>query len=113
MTATTVSFREAAEGYAVSFMFNRKVVEAVKATVPPGSRRWVPAQKHWLVDLWWADELAEVLRDAGYKVIGFEVQRQLTDWATSLFQAVGEDRAPAVHRVLTTVLTARATCFPV
>lgn len=54
--------------------------------------------------MWWAAELAEVLADAGYRVIGFEVQRGYDDWAVSLFQAVGEDRAPAVHRALSTVL---------
>jgi hypothetical protein len=103
MTAT-VQFREAADHYKVSFRYNPRLVEAIKATVPPGSRRWVPQQKHWLVDLWAAPELAEVLRAAGYRVIGLQVHRQLTDWATSLFQAVGEDRAPAVHRALSTVL---------
>jgi hypothetical protein len=104
MTAATVQFRQTEDHYAVSFRYNPALVEAVKNVVPPASRRWLPAQKHWLVDLFWADELAEVLREAGYKVIGFEVHQQLTAWAVSLFQAVGEDRAPAVHRALTTVL---------
>jgi hypothetical protein len=102
---TTVQFRETPEGqYAVSFHYNRGLVEAVKATVPPASRRWVPAQKHWLVDLGWADELVEVLTDAGYRVIGFQLQRDYDDWAVSLFQAVGADRAASVHHALSVVL---------
>ena len=88
MTAT-VAFRETADHYQVSFRYNPRLVEAIKATVPPGSRRWVPQQKHWLVDLWAAPELAEVLRDAGYRVIGLQVHRDLTDWAVGLLTAMG------------------------
>jgi hypothetical protein len=101
---TTVQFAPHPAGYAVSFRYHPALVEAVKATVPPASRRWVPAQKRWLVDLGWADELAEVLTDAGHRVIGFELQRGYDNWAIGLFAAVGEDRAPAVHRALSAVL---------
>ena len=101
---TTVAFRETEGRYAVSFRYSPTLVEAIKSTVPPASRRWSRAQKCWYVDMWWAPELAEVLRDAGYRVIGFELQRDYDDWATSLFKAVGEDRARAVHRALSAVL---------
>jgi hypothetical protein len=103
MTAT-VQFREAPEGYRVSFHYSRGLVDMIKTTVPPSARRWVPQHKHWVVAESWAPELAEVLRDAGCKVIGLQVQNAYTEWAVSLFQAVGEDRAPAVHRALSSVL---------
>lgn len=80
------------------------MVDAIKSTVPPGSRRWVPQHKHWTVSPLWADELAEVLRQSGCRVIGLQVQQQLDERAVSLFQAVGPDRVPAVHRALSGVL---------
>jgi hypothetical protein len=44
---TTVAFRQAEDDrYAVSFRYSPALVEAIKATVPPASRRWLPAQKH-------------------------------------------------------------------
>jgi hypothetical protein len=89
---TAVKFAEAPEGYRVSFHYSRNVVAAIKATVPPSARRWIPQHKHWTVSEDWADELAAELRSAGHRVIGLDTHRELTDWAESLFEAVGPER---------------------
>ena len=55
--------------------------------------------------MWWAPELAEVLADAGYRVIGLQVQRAYDDWAVGLLTAMGTpERQDAVFKAVTKVI---------
>ncbi|WP_205874446.1 hypothetical protein [Mycobacterium camsae] len=109
MTAT-VLFLEAGSRCTVQFAYEPAIVEVLKAVVPAYARSWTKATKQWKVDTDWAQPLASALRGIGCTVIGFDDLHQppqhqpCITWAQSLFRAVGEKRASAVHRALTKVL---------
>jgi len=67
---STVEFSSAADIYIVRFVYNRSLVELVKAAVPPQARMWSPQFKLWIVKASDAEELARVLRSEGHTVVG-------------------------------------------
>src|SRR5271156_6467443 len=67
---STVEFSSAADIYIVRFVYNRSLVELVKATVPAEARTWSPQLKLWIISALYAEELARVLRSEGHTVVG-------------------------------------------
>lgn len=104
---TVVRFECHGPTYAVTFSFDSRVVELIKATIPSYARSWWPAHKWWFIDAQWARTLAMTLRCYGYVVAGVDDHRQherdRRDWARALFDRVGAARAPLVYRLLSKV----------
>ncbi len=108
-----VSFERWANKYALRFAYNPDLVALVK-TVPSSSRSWDPEARLWLVDAYHALRLAHHMRALGYLVTGLDPEPERratahnttsgTDWARSLFRAVGPERSDAVFRSLTRIL---------
>lgn len=101
---TTVLFTRDGGTYTVEFAYSPVVVEMLKASVPSYARSWDKAAKQWTVAGDWAAPLAAALRGIGCTIIGLEADSSCKGWAQHLFRAVGQRRAPAVHRALTRVL---------
>lgn len=104
---TAIRFaRQGTNAYGVTFSYDAELVELLKLTVPPYARSWSRPRREWVIDAIYARELADVLRRLGHTIIGLETSRDSSckGWAQHLFHAVGQHRAPAVHRALTKVL---------
>jgi hypothetical protein len=100
-----VRFDKRGGTYGVTFGYDAELVELLKLSVPPYARSWSPPRREWIIEAVYAREFAGTLRQLGHTTIGLETRdRSCNGWANHLFQAVGPDRAPAVHRALTKVL---------
>jgi hypothetical protein len=98
---TTVRFTaRGSRHYTVNFPYDAAVVAMIK-TVPSHARTYEPDTKTWTVQADYAQVLDNDLRGIGCTVIGIE---QTNDWAKTLLNAVGPDRADAVVRALSKVL---------
>ena len=106
MTAA-VRFEQHGERYIVRFAYDPSLVALVK-TVPSYARSWRPTGKVWLVDRFYAEQLARDMAALGYLVTGLEPEERHSDdranWARALFRRVGPARAGPAFRALSRVL---------
>lgn len=107
-------------GWVVCFQYVAEIVEIVKS-VPPQHRAYNPDKREWWVSGFAAPRLVDELNRCGFvNVIGYvsgqdrssgyrrppprETNPSQSDWAGSLFAAVGPARQDAVFRALTKIL---------
>jgi hypothetical protein len=108
---TAVRFQRSGDTTAVTFAYDPTIVETIKLVVPSFLLSWNRARREWsILEPVYAAELAQVLRGAGYTVIGLDVpsadRQHAADsaaWARAVLQRVGPDRAPLAYRLLSRV----------
>lgn len=104
----------------VTFKYDPTLVELLKNTITHHFRKWNPDAKHWAVSSLFIDEFVSAARRHGHVFTGLyadqgERQQRRTghprsapppaaDWAETLLDAVGTERADAVFKALTRVL---------
>ena len=102
-----VRFERHDDQYVLRFAYDPSLVALVK-TVPAYARSWRPTGKVWLVDRFYAEQLARDMAALGYLVTGLESQKHesddTADWARILLRRVGPTRVEPVFRSLTRVL---------
>lgn len=97
-------------GAAVSFRFDRAIVDVIKEL--PGPTRWDPTRKVWTLGFVLASELAGRLGARGHQVLdrrgagrpACRVPAPARTWAEELLSAVGPTRSDAAFKALTRVL---------
>jgi hypothetical protein len=100
--------------YAVTFRYDKVLVDTLKDVVPHRHRTWDPDTREWQILDTYVDNFTAEVRKLGIPVITLQPPPPPRrppprsngggDWARALFHAVGPTRADAVHRALTRVL---------
>lgn len=68
-TVAGIYERHAPHGWLrVQFDYNEACIADLKATIPPGSRRWIREDRHWLIREQYAEEVRDVLVRHGFLV---------------------------------------------
>ena len=104
---SVMRFVQRGDTYCVTFAYDARLVELLKAIVPHYSRTWNAHRREWLVDAVYARELADVVARSGHTVIGLTASRADDDvscWARMLFKRVGRHRSDQVYRALSKCL---------
>lgn len=102
---SVMRFVQRGDSYCVTFAYDARLVELLKATVPHYSRSWNAHRREWLVDAVYARELADVVTRCGHVVVGITSRSDdVTCWARLLFKRVGRTRSDQVYRALSKCL---------
>ncbi len=103
---TAVLFQRHATVYTVTFNYSPVLVNVIKSTVPGYARSWDQTGKQWTVEALWAPILAAEIRRLGHTVVGLDDPPNRSHgndpagWARSVFQRVGQHRAPLAYKLL-------------
>lgn len=110
---TAVRFESYGEQYLLRFAYDPTLVSIVK-TVPSYARSWQPTSKVWIVDRFYAEQLAADIARMGHTVIGLDAEQipppknttngDSGDWARAVFRRVGPGKTDVVYRALSRVL---------
>lgn len=103
---TAVRFEPYGEQYVLRFAYDPTLVSIVK-TVPSYARSWQPTSRVWLIDRFYAEQLAADIARMGHTVIGLDAEPTPPpkasgdgDWARAVFKRVGPGRTDIVYKML-------------